>query len=231
MIALWLGSWALAGGFADGVASFDEGQLDDAVEHWSAPREDGGRVSAVAAYNIGTSYLRKGDGPRAIAHLRAAARLRPREGRIQHNLAVARSLLGAVPPAVGSPHTWMAVVTPGELGLLGLLLAALGTAGVVGHRYGRGPGRGAGAALLVAGLVVGGVAIEGEHTLTTHPVAVVVDAEALVRDGASVAAAERFRLPPGTEVQVDRNYQGFYLIEDSRGRRGWLAAGAADVGW
>lgn len=231
MIGLLLICAAHAGGVAEGVEAYDAGQLDAAVEAWDAPRSEGRGTSAVAAYNIGTAYLRKGDAPRSIVHLRAAARLRPRDGDIQHNLAVARAMLGAVPPAVGLPDTWMSVVTPGELGLLGLLLAALGSVAIGAHRVGRGPGRGTGAALLLGGLVVGGAAVRGATLLQQHPVAVVTEPEAVLRDGPAVDAGEHHRLPAGSEVRVERSYQGFYLIEDSRGRRGWLAAGAADLGW
>lgn len=222
---------AHAGPLEDGAAAYDEGQLDQAIEAWSAAAEGGRTASANTEYNVGTGYLRKGDAPRAIAHLRAALRHRPRDGRIHHNLAVARSMLENTPPAVGMPFTWMSVVTPGELGLLGVLLAGLGSTAILGARVRRGPGTLPGALLLVAGGAVGAVAVNGDRALQAHPVAVVTDAEAILRDGAMVNAGERHRLPPGTEVRVERSYHGFYLIEDSRGRRGWLAGGAAQIGW
>lgn len=224
-------SLALAGGIADGAAAYDDGQLDEAMATWTAPREAGQRTSAIAEYNVGTSYLRRGDPARAIAHLRSAARLRPRDGRIHHNLALARAAVSKAPPAVGMPSAWMSVVTPGELGLLGLLLVALGSGTVVAARAGRGPGTALGAGALAVGLALGGVAVAGEQALTAHPIVVITEEEAVLRDGAMVDAGERFRLPLGTEVRVERSYHGFYLIEDGRGRRGWLAAGAAEPGW
>ncbi len=251
MIWMLVASLAHAGAVAEGAAAYDEGRLDEAIEAWGGVADEGGRASGVLSYNLGTAWLRKGDAPRAIAHLRAAARLRPRDGAVHHNLALARSELGVVPPAAPLPAGWMAVVTPGELGLLGLLLTVLGSAWLVHEWWQRGgrpsellragsgdrqvrpvsPVRAAALALLVGGLLVGGTSAVGAQRLAAHPIAVVVDSEAPVRDDASVNAGVPFRLPLGAEVRVDRTYHGFLLVEDGRGRRGWLAAGAAEVGW
>ena len=228
--ATWL-SIAAAGVVDDGANAFEAGQLDQAISAWEAPRDEGARASGIVEYNLGTAWLRKGDAPRAIARLRAAGRLRPRDGAIHHNLALARSELDTVPPAMLLPSAWMSVVTPGELGLLGLLLALLGSGWVVGHRLGRTTSQLPGLGFLTVGLVIGGIASVGSSSLANHPIAVIVDAEAVLRDAPSVNAGERFRLGPGSEVRVDRQYQAFMLIEDGHGRRGWLAAGAAEKGW
>ena len=231
MLLLWFVGLVLAGPVEDGAAAYEGGQLDDAIAHWEAASE-GGRASGAVEYNLGTAWLRKGDAPRAIVRLRAAARLRPRDGSVHHNLALARSMLGPTPPAVGLPSPWMSVVTPGELGLLGVLMAALGSLFVVLHELGRGgPGRLAGGALLALGVVVGMTAWSGSRALAAHPVAVVVGSEAVLRDSASVNAGERFRLPPGAEVRVERVLRGFMLVQDGHERRGWLAEGASERGW
>jgi len=233
MMALWLGCVAAAGVLEDGARAVEAGNLDEAVQVWSAVSEEGGRTSGVLAYNLGTVQLRRGELPQAIAHLRAAARLRPRDGAIHHNLALSRAELGLVPPPAPLPSAWMSVVTPGELGLLGLLGTLLGSLLlVIGSRSA--VGRIRGSAVGVLGLAVGVVAIVGGARLEHQPIAVILGEQgddAVLRDAASVNAGVRLRLPAGTEVQVQRDYAGFFLVEDGRGRRGWLAQSAAARGW
>ena len=83
-----------------------------------------------------------------------------------------------------------------------------------------------GAVALAAGLLVGGAATWGGLQHQWHPVGVVVDHAISLRDAASLEGRPRSELPVGTEVRVDRHYAGFLLVEDGRGRRGWLPDGA-----
>ncbi len=217
---------ALAGPVADGADAFDDGRLDDAVAIW----EDalGGAPSGVLLYNLGTAWYRKGDPPRAVAYLRAAQRLRPRDGSVHHNLALARSELERVPPPADGPVAWSLVVTPGELGLLGVLFAGLGSlllAGGVRQRS----WTGAGALCWGLGIAIGTTAAVGAYRLDAHPMGVVVDTAVSLRDAASLQGRPRHELPVGSEVRVERRYGGFLLVEDGRGRRGWVADGGVVV--
>jgi hypothetical protein len=225
-LGLWLlAPIAAAGPVADGAAAFDEGRLDEAIAAWEAPADQGWALSGVAHYDIGIAWYRKGDMPRAVARFRGAARLRPRDPYVHHNLALARAGLVSAPEPVGG-DAWRRVVTPGELGLLGILLAGLGSLGMVLRRT-----RAASAAVWATGIGVGGIAVAGAWEAALHPVAVVVDAEAVLRDAASVEGGERFRLPPGAEVRVERSLDEFLLVEDARERRGWVARNAVELAW
>ncbi|MEQ1507770.1 MAG: tetratricopeptide repeat protein, partial [Myxococcota bacterium] len=130
----WLGSpIAHAGAVADGSTAFDQGNLDAAIAAWDQARADGATPSGVIEYDLGIAYYRKGDLPRSIARFRAAERLRPRDGAVQHNLALARAgLTNLATPA--STAGWRQVVTPGELGVIGILLTALGSLGILVRR-------------------------------------------------------------------------------------------------
>ncbi|MBX2798806.1 MAG: tetratricopeptide repeat protein [Myxococcales bacterium] len=230
-LLLWVGL-ALAGPVSEGAAALEEGRLDDAIAAWSQVAEDGGAPSGRVSYNLGTAWYRKGDWPRAVAHLRAAARLRPRDGAVQHNLALARAELGSVPPATSLPAAWMSVLTPGELGGIGLIFTALGSLLVViGRSDPRLTRRLLGLAVMIGGFVLGGIAVAGGRAQIAHPLAVVVDGEAVLRDSASVNAAERFRLDPGAEVAIEKRYSGFLLVRDGHGRRGWVSSSAVEVPW
>lgn len=229
MIALLAGI-AHAGIVGDGAAAFEQGQLDDAISAWEQARADGGQPSGIVEYDLGIAYYRKGDLPRAASRFRAAARLRPRDPNVHHNLALVRSGLHGVPEPVGDPG-WMQVVTPGELGLLGVILAGFGSLLVTVGPWVVSGGRQAGMVVLATGIVCGVVGARGAQDHALHPVGVVVDEEIVLRDAASIDAGERLRLPVGTEVRVERAWDGFLLIEDGRDRRGWVSSNAIDLAW
>lgn len=216
---------------ADGAATLDEGQLDAAIETWSAATARG-PASGIVEYNVGTAWLRRGDAPRAIVHLRAAGARRPRDGAVNHNLALARAELGAVPPPVGLARGWMSVVTPGELAGLGWLVVAVGSGLVFAHArretepvWTSAMGLG-GLGLVVAGLVTGTIAMRGAADHAAHPVAVVASATAPLRLGPSVDAASETTLRQGSEVRLELQRGDFWLVVDGRTRRGWVAAAA-----
>jgi hypothetical protein len=237
VIAL-LSSLALAGPVADGAAAFSEGKLDDAIDAWEEASRDGSQASGIISYNLGIAWYRKGDFPRSIANFRAAARLRPRDPSVLHNLALARAGLGVVPDPVTEPG-WTQVATPGEVGVLGVMLTALGSAGVLGSVFlRRWPGGRLGWGLLLGvGLVWGLLGVGEAQRQRRHPVAVLVgpegssEGEVVARDSASINAGERHRWPLGTELRVERTYEGFVLLEDGRGRRGWVPTNAVTLAW
>lgn len=219
----WLVALALASPMEEGATAYAEGQLDVAVQTWEGAMSPS--PSGALLHNLGTAWYRKGDPARAVAYLRGAQRMRPRDGSVHHNLALARSELGRVPPPVDAPVGWSLIVTPGELGLLGVALAGLGSFMlVVGVR--RESWLPPGLALWVGGIAIGAVASAGAYRLEAHPVGVVVDQAVAMRDAASLQGRERHELPVGSEVRIDRDYAGFLLVEDGRGRRGWVPDGA-----
>lgn len=227
MIAWWFAALAAAS-VGEGALAFERGDLDAAIAAWESAREGGAQASGVVEYDLGVAWYRKGDLPRAIARFRAAARLRPRDGNVQHDLALARAGLGPVPPPVGAEAVWTRILTPGELGVAGVLATAMGSLLLLVARRRAGL---AGASLLAGGLAAGALGVWGLWAMRAHPVAVVVDGEAVLRDAASVDGAERLRLPPGSEVRVMRAYDAFFLVEDGKGRRGWAPSNALDLAW
>lgn len=231
--ASWWMVWALAllvgcggGALQEGAAAFEAGELDAAIAAW-APVAEEGRASGRLHFDLGNAWYRKGDLPRAIAHYRAAQRTRPRDAHVHHNLALARSELQGVPQPATAARGWLSAVTPGELGLLGLLLTALGSG--LGVAWRRRPDRGLGAPALAAwgvGVVIAAVAADGAWQVRAQPVAVVVDAPTAVRDLARPDGETRFLLQPGAELRVVRDLGDFVLVQDGRDRRGWVSRAA-----
>jgi len=226
---LWL-SLALAGTLSEADDRFVEGELDAAVAVMQ-PIADGGWGSGRLHFNLGNVYYRKGDLPEAIRHYRTAQRLRPRDGNVHHNLALARSELKGLPDPASLPASWMSLVTAGELALLGWVLASIGTLWVVvWYRRNRRSGLGLpGGLLVILGLGLASVSAVGVCEARQHPIAVVVHPDALVRDAARTDGGERFRLAPGAEVAGVRVLGRFLLIEDGDGRRGWISVSAVSI--
>lgn len=224
MIAL-LCTLAWAGPVADGATAWEAGDIEAALEAWK-PSADGGWGSGQVKFDVGNAYYRRGDLPRAIAYWRAAGVYRPRTSGVSHNLALARSELTGVPTPVGAPQLWMRIVTPGELGLIGLCVAGLGSTALVHRRRTREGSRlpGIGASLLGAVLVL--LASWGWWVQTGMPVAVVVDAPAIGRVTPDLEAEPELTLRPGAEVAVLREMRDFLLVETGDGDRGWVPDGA-----
>lgn len=222
---------ALAGPIDEGATAFGDGRLSDAITAWETARASASQPSGVLEFDLGTALYRRGDFPRAIARFRAAARLRPRDGNVQHNLAMARAELDGLPPVpVGPRFSWMQALTPTEFAGLGVLLVGVASALLVAARRSQ-ASRLPGLIALVVGVSVAAAGVHAERDVWTHPVAVVLEAETTVRDAASINAGERHRLPAGTEVRVERWAAGFVLVEDARGRRGWVPSDAVEFGW
>jgi hypothetical protein len=231
MMVLWLWlSLAFGGTLSDGADRFSEGDLAGAAAVLM-PAAESGWGSGRLHFNLGNVYYRKGELPLAIHHYRAAQRLRPRDGNVHHNLALARSELKGLPDPVGLPSTWMSLVTVGELAVLGWLSTTVGSVWVVAWFRRKQTLALAlpGAALVGVGLGIGAMSLQGVWTLHRHPVAVVTSPSALVRDAARTDGEERFRLAPGSEVSVIRGLDPFLLVEDGEGRRGWVSVSAVEI--
>ncbi len=227
LLALWLcGSVpdAAAGPVADGAEAWADGDIEAALAEWT-PAADAGWGSGRVKFDVGNAYYRRGDLPRAIAYWRAAGVYRPRTSGVSHNLALARSELTGVPTPIGAPAVWMRILTPGELGLLGLCIAAFGSGALVTRRRRKGawwPG----VAASLGGTMVVGIAMSGWWVQANAPLAVVVDNPAVARSTPDASADSRFTLEPGAEVGVVKAMRGFLLVETGEDERGWVPEGA-----
>lgn len=224
MLLVWM-SLAVAGPVADGAERWADDDLVGAIELWE-PAAAAGWGSGRVKFNVGNAYYRRGDLPRAIAYWRAAGFLRPRTPGVNHNLAIARSELSGVSTPAGTPSLWMQIFTPGELGLLGLFLASIGSAMLFLRRRRKEASRIPGLLVWAVGASLIGVSTWGWWQQAADPVAVVVDQAAVARDSPQMDAHSRFELEPGSEVRVVQTSGSFLLIETGDDKRGWVTDGA-----
>lgn len=219
MIALLLCGLALGGPVAEGAAAWDRGAAQEALGTWTAALEQGD-PSGVLLYDLGVASYRLGEMPRAVGYWRAASRLRPRDPRLVHNLARARNEVEGAPPPVGWQRRWMALVTPGELGLAGLLLLAVALGGLAWRRRQGARGR-AWIAFALAAMVPTAIAWSGARAVVRQPVVVVLE-DTAVRDAATAEAEIGFHLAPGAEVRIEQGLGPFVLVRTGDDRRGWI---------
>ena len=227
MIRVWALCTLLAGcgtALGEGSSAVSSGDLPRATIILNDVAK-GGQASGAVWFDLGTVWYLRGDLPRAVHCWRQAARLRPRDADVQHDLALARSRLpGTPPPVVESLAS--RVATPGELGVVGAALAAIGS--LLALRWRRYPNSDVNVRLAagfwVVGLGVGALGTFADFDSRNHPVAVVIDNEIRVRAMPEPEASERFRLPPGSEVAVEQESGDWVLVRDGRERRGWVTA-------
>ena len=224
VVAVCLVTPAAAGPLDDGAADWADGDIEAALADWQ-PSADGGWGSGQIKFDVGNAFYRRGDLPRAIAYWRAAGVYRPRTSGVAHNLALARSELTGVPTPVGAPAIWMRIVTPGELGLLGLALAAFGS-GLLVTRRRRKASRWPGILSSLGGTAVTLVAVWGWWAQADAPLAVVVDTPAVARSTPDAGAESRMTLESGAEVAVVQAMRGFLLVETGEAERGWIPEGS-----
>lgn len=216
----------------EGAAFYEQNEYDRSI----STLESIDSPSATALYDLGNAWYRKGDPARAIAAWRAAQQLSPRNGDIVHNLALARSQIQGVPDPVPPPRAWMDVMTPGEIVTLAACILAFASFGAVrrGRIRPQTPSADEQVSLWLApwlllwlgGAALGAIGWSGARAAAAHPVAVVIEAEAPVRDEPTAEAKSVYTLPAGTEVSVERHQGPFLLVVDSDKRRGWLTEGA-----
>ncbi|MCO4746939.1 MAG: SH3 domain-containing protein [Proteobacteria bacterium] len=223
----WLFLFALIGcaPVRDGTTSWQAGELEQATTAWTS---GGGSPSAAVHYNLGVAAYRAEELPLAVAHWRAARRLKPRDGDVVHNLAHVRGDLSGVSAPVGEPLSWMEFATPVELGLIGIALVGWASFGLVARRRRR---KGTLAPWLLLGATGAGVGLAGVHgaiSWTRAPV-FVLQTDVVLRDGPDSSGQELGQLGAGSEVALVAAAGPWVRVADGASRTGWVPAGAGLV--
>lgn len=220
--------------------SYDRGEYAEAVQQYESLL-DRGYEDAAIYYSLGNAYLETGDVGRAILSYLRARELSPRDPDIEDSLALALGMTvdrieadrdSLVESASHLARMW---VTPGELGVAGLLIWILnGTAISALIMWRRFPLR----RLVRAVTAVGAVATTISFLLLFAMIYVspydntgVVTAAAVeVLRGPGPQYPEEFALYSGAQVRVSDSRHGWLRIELPGGElQGWVPSHAVEV--
>lgn len=205
----------------DGYALLNSGDLVGATEQWEAVLEDS-PGSAVLHYNLGTTWYRRGQLAKAIAHWRMGRILSPRDPNLVHNLAVARSELTQTVDPLDTQPALSQVATTNEWGVLGLFLLIAASLGLWLTRMQRKTGPWPWLGVGILGLMLCTLSGSMLYSMRYYPGAVVTDENAFLR-ALTVRDAEILgQIAEGTEVAVEGFYQEFVLVRTSQDLRGWI---------
>lgn len=203
-----------------GLEAYDQGDLLAARDAWATDQE---LARAETAYNLGNVWFRLEEPAQAVAWYRRALTRLPRQADVQHNLAVARAALPSPLPPAESKASWLGLLTVGEWASLATLCGGLGSVGLLVGLWRRTALRTA-ALLWSAGALAGVLAAVGAWEELAHPIVVVVEADLPSRDLPDPQAKPSGSWPAGAELWVVHRAEGYWLVEDGRGRRGWVSS-------
>lgn len=213
--------------------AYDQGRFEEAGRLYQLMASSG-FDGAEIRYDLGNSYLKAGEIPRAILEYRRALKMDAGLKRASHNLALARNLLPAR-AASWQPPPWESFLQdlPVSLMMWVLVVLALAANGLFWLYLFAGPGRtrrflmGGVVALLISGAVLGAGIYYSLRVLTLHQPAVVLhQARVYARpDGQGEILAT---LPPGSEVIQVAQAGGWRLLLWGEGR-GWTRAPNVEV--
>lgn len=212
--------------FKQGNLAFEEGRFPEAWDHYSAQLESG-NVSPPLHFNLATTALHSGDLGRAIYHLRVAQIMKPRDPNITQNLKIARDEVhNGAPPKADTWQRLTGFLNADEWALLAspLLTVWLLWLALIYWRPETRPKaevfRPILGALALALMVVALLAWKSEANRDWG----VINGETQVRFGPVEQSPDQFKWFDGTEVQISRRHQDWFLARDVTGRQGWVHA-------
>jgi tetratricopeptide (TPR) repeat protein len=203
--------------------------------------EEGQGNNGKLFYNIGNTYYRLGDTGRAILFYRRAQLLIPADPNLKHNLRYVRSLrVDLIPSRQDSPVFRTLFIWHFSFPALvkvSLFIAAFwGTCLLTAHALIQPNRRKRWKRIVLA--VLGVIAImmsvslvADEIRLRTLKDGVITTEEVVARKGDGIAYQRSFVDPlhQGTEFKLLEERAGWYYIELSDGRTGWIPASAAEM--
>lgn len=211
--------------FAEANARLEAGDPEGAARLYEALLAEGLESPALHA-NLGAARLRAGRRGPAVASLERALRLDPRDDDVRADLAVARGRSGGADrPFLArvverTPDSWAAAALAVPWAILFLLLALARRARARGRALLR-----LGAVLAALLAAAGAALLAGRAAERSAAVAIVVAAEAPLREGPEEALRPSLRLPEGTAVRVLETRGGAARVRLEGGAEGWLRAG------
>jgi hypothetical protein len=216
---------------AEGNQAYTEGDLDRALDRYTAARELG-VDDPVVHYNLGNTHARRGELGLAMASYERARRRAPRDGDIARNMAwVKRHLRDLELTSEELPlfirqfvHlVRMFTLDQWGIALLVVLWALAGAVGWAWYREGFGDGlRRAALVLTAAVLVVGAITGWRWHGEKVVATGVVVADEVTVRSGPDPDFPALFKVHDGLMLRVEDARAGWTRVSLGGDWQGWL---------
>jgi tetratricopeptide (TPR) repeat protein len=216
-----------------GSAAYADGDWESAASAWGAIEAEG-LESPELYYNIGNAYFKSSDYAHAILYYERALKLDPSYSDARFNLEFA---MGSVQDRIDSVpefflRTWvrkLGYLFPSDTwAVLFLVLFGLALAGALLFLLGTGAARRrtgffAGLAALVLALCCLGFAASQKAAYNRADSAIVtVPVSSVLSSPGSGAAKDLFVLHEGTKVRILDEVGGWWNIELSDGRQGWI---------
>lgn len=216
--------------FDAGLAAYQNGKWDEAIEHWQSITARG-ETSGELEFNLGNAFFRRGDVPRAILHYERARKLLPNDKDIQQNLVLSnRGTIDQIPPALrlgvwnyfdkfrdaASPQSLVSLML--ILNLLLVVAFGLKLFGKLGYQAIFKQIAVASAIGLCATAFWYGwrsAAVAEEH-------AIVIAEKSDVYSSPAETSTQLFSLHEGTKVKLGEALAEWVAIELPDGRKGWM---------
>lgn len=199
---------------------------------------DAGIRNGKLYYNLGNAYLESGDIGRAILNYRRARELMPGDGRLEHNLAYARSLRRNQIESAGGRafvHTlffWHYGTSLRSRFLVGLMAYVVFWVWLLARVWFRRlPWRAVAIPALVIWVVLGVSVVFDVFSAARHGEGVIVADNVVVRKGNGEGFAPQFKqkLHEGVEFVVLEAHKDWLHVELPDGKSGWIRADQGEL--
>lgn len=237
LLCLWLGlggrvAAADPSAFLQGNEHLAAGRFDQAIKAYEAAGT--GRTSAALENNRGLAYLGAGKPGAALAHLRLALALEPRDKEIQSNVGLARRRASVTTDVAGASERGpLALLRLNEWAALALGAAWVWFALFLWTRFS--PGAAAalrGLPVLAATAAVALTAVLFVARAQRHAQVniIALDPGADVQISPFAEARKVFTSPAGQELRLRGRQPGWLMVEDpTTGRYGWTRSAAVSA--
>jgi len=213
--------------FYDGIAHYEKGRYDDALTSFLSITDEG-IENGKLAYNLGNTYMQKGDLGRAVLWYDRANRLMPKDPDLVFNRNLALSQVKDRQEETANPVVSVLFFWKQGLPLKTLQGLAIGagclfwTLLALAVLLRRTPLKTAAAATGVLFVLLAATALWDTAADARIQKGVVLPEAVSVRSGLSDTATELFTLHAGSRVTVEQERNGWIRIAFAQGKIGWV---------
>ncbi len=224
---------------ANADAAFRSGHYQKAITHYNAALKQG--QSAETYYNMGNAYFRLGDYPQAMIAYQRAARLSPANSDIKHNIEItANKTIDRLPVSsdiffVEWYKAFVCLLSIDSWAIVSIVALALSLIFFLVYLFVEQIGIRrisfySSVVLSLTFLCSILFAYQQHDQLLSKDKGVVIAEVATVKTSPTQKSSDAFVIHEGTSVNIkDSDIKGWFLIELSDGRQGWMPSSTVEV--